>query len=60
MVQTVKSLPVIRETRVRLPGQEDPLEKETATHSNIPAWKSPWMEELGRLLSMRSQRVGHD
>ena len=35
------------------------LEKEMATHSNILAWKIPWMEEPGRLQSMGSQRVGH-
>ena len=37
----------------------DLLEKEMATHSNILAWKIPWMEEPGRLQSMGSQRVGH-
>ena len=41
-------------------GQEDPLEKEMATHSSIPAWEIPWIEESGRLQSMGSQRVGHD
>ena len=41
-------------------GQEDLLEKEMATHSSIIAWKIPWMEEPGRLQSMRSQRVRHD
>ena len=41
-------------------GQEDPLEKETATHSSTLAWKIPWMEEHGRLQSTGSQRVGHD
>ena len=41
-------------------GQEDSLEKEMATHSSIPAWKSPWTEEPGGLQSMESQRVGHD
>ena len=41
-------------------GQEDPLEKEMATHSSILAWEIPWIEELGRLQSMGSQRVGHD
>ena len=41
-------------------GQEDPLEKETATHSSILAWRIPWTEEPGRLQSMGSQRVGHD
>ena len=30
-------------------GQEDPLEKEVATHSSILAWKTPWMEEPGGL-----------
>ena len=41
-------------------GQEDSLEKEMATHSNILAWRIPWTEEPGRLQSMGSQRVGHD
>ena len=48
------------ETWVRSLGQEDPLEKETATHSSILAWKIPWIEERGRLQSTGSQRVGHD
>ena len=39
---------------------KDPLEKGMATHSSILAWRIPWTEEPGRLLSMRSQRVGHD
>ena len=43
-----------------IPGQEDPLEKEMATHSSTLAWKIPWMEEPGGLQSMGSQRVGHD
>ena len=33
-------------------GQEDPLEKEMATHSSIPAWEIQWIEEPGRLQSM--------
>ena len=41
-------------------GGEDPLEKEMATHSNIPTWRIPWTEEPGRLQSMGSQRIGHD
>ena len=41
-------------------GQEDPLEKEMATHSSTLAWKILWMEEPGRLQSMGSQRVRHD
>jgi len=36
-------------------GQEDPLEKEMATHSSILAWEIPWTEELGKLQSMRSK-----
>ena len=43
-----------------IPGPEDPLEKEMATHSSILAWKIPWMEESGRLQSMRLQRIRHD
>ena len=39
---------------------KDPLEKEMATHSRMLAWEIQWTEELGRLLSIRSQRVGHD
>ena len=38
----------------------DPLEKETATHSSILAWKIPWMEEPSMLYSMGLQRVGHN
>ena len=45
----------MRETRVRSLGQEDPLEKEIATHSSTLAWKIPWMEEPGRLQSMGLQ-----
>ena len=40
-------------------GQEDPLEKEIATHSSILAWEIPWTEEFGELHSMESQRVKH-
>ena len=60
MAQRVKGLSAMQETRVRSLGQEDPLEKEMATHSRTIAWKIPWMEEPGRLQSMGSQRVGHD
>ena len=38
-----------------IPGQEDPLEKEMATHSSTLAWKTPWMEERDRLQSMGLQ-----
>ena len=60
VAQTVKRLPAKRETRVRSLGQEDPLEKEMATHSSISSWKIPWTEDPGRLQSMGSQRVKHD
>ena len=60
VAQTVKHLPTMQKTRVQSLGQEDPLEKGMATHSSILAWKIPWMEERGRLLFMKSQRVGHD
>ena len=43
-----------------IPGSEDPLEKEIATHSSILAWRIPWTEEPGGLQSMGSQRVRHD
>ena len=50
----------MQETWVQFLGQEDPLEKEMATHSSILAWKTPWTEESGRLQSTGSQRVRHD
>ena len=56
----VKRLPTVRETWVRSLGQEEPLEKEMATHSSTLAWKILWMEEHGRLQSMGSQRVGYN
>ena len=43
------------ETQVRSLGQEDPLEKEMATHSRTLAWKIPWTEEPGGLQSMGPQ-----
>ena len=43
------------EMRVQPLGQEDPLEKEIATHSSILAWRIPWTEEPSRLQSMGSQ-----
>ena len=60
MAQRLKRLPAIRETWVRFLGQEDPLEKEMATHSSILAWRIPWTEEPGGLQSTGSQRVRHD
>ena len=60
MAQTVISLSAMWEIWVQSLGQEDPLEKEVATHSSIVAWRIPWTEEPGRLQSMGSQRVRHD
>ena len=57
MVQMVKGLPTMPETWVQFLGQEDPLEKEMATHSSTLAWKIPWMEEPGRLQSMGLQSL---
>ena len=60
VAQSVKHLPMMRETQVQSLGQENLLEKEMAIHSSIFAWKIPWTEEPGRLQSMGSQRVRHD
>ena len=60
MARRVKRLPAMPETQVRSLGWEDPLEKEMAAHSNILAWRIPWMEEPGGLQSTGLQRVGHD
>ena len=54
----VKRLSAMRETRIQALGQEDPLEKEMATHSGILPWEISWTEEPGGLESMGSQRVG--
>ena len=43
-----------------IPGWENPLEKEMATHSSFLAWEIPWAEEPGGLQFMGSQRVRHD
>ena len=59
VAQRVKYLPAMRETWVQSLGQEDPLEKEMATHSNILAWEIPWTEKPSKLQSMGSQRVRH-
>ena len=50
----------MQEMQVWCLGQEDPLEKEMATHSSILAWKILWMEEPGRLQSMGWERVEHN
>ena len=54
------NLPAMWETRVQSLGEEDPLEKEMATHSSILAWRIPSTDEPGGLQSMGPQRVGHN
>ena len=54
----VKNLPAIAGDTGSVPGQEDPLVKEMATHSSFLAWGIPWTEEPGRLQAMGSQRAG--
>ena len=56
----VKNLPAKQETWVRSLDQEDPLEKEMATHSSILAWETLWTEEPGGLQSMGLQRIEYD
>ena len=56
----VKSLPTKKETLFLSLGQEDSLEDEMSTHSNILAWEIPWTEAPGRLQSVGLQRVKHD
>ena len=63
MALVVKKLPANAgdlETQVRSLGREDPLEEEMAPHSSIPAWRIPWTEEPGGLLSTGLQSVEHD
>ena len=48
----VRHLSTMRETWVQSLGQEDPLEKDMATHSSTLAWKVTWTEEHGGLQSM--------
>ena len=60
----VKNLPAMQEPQeswVQSLGHEDPLEKGTATHSSILAYRTPWTEEPGgqSIVSIASQRVGH-
>ena len=55
MAQMGKKLSAVQETQVQSLGQEEPLEKEMATHSSILAWKIPGTENPGGLQSMGSQ-----
>ena len=53
----VKNLLVMQETQVQSPGWEDPLEEGMETHFSILAWRIPWTEEPGRLLSEESEMI---
>ena len=56
VAQMVKNLPAMQKTQVQSLGQENSLEKEMATQSNILARRTPWTEEPGGLQSIRSQK----
>ena len=60
VVQMVKNLPAMQETRFQSLGWEDPLQKGMATHSRILAWRIPWIEEPGGLQSVGLQRVRYN
>ena len=60
VAQSENHMPTIRETWVPSLGWEETLEKEMETHSSTLAWKIPWVEEPGRLQSIKLQRVTHD
>ena len=60
MVKNLSAMQEPQEMWVRSLNLEDPLGKETATHSSFLAWTIPWTEDPGRLQFMGSQRVGHD
>ena len=57
MAQSVKNPSAMWETQFLSLGQEDALEEEMTVHSSILAWRIPWTEETGRLLSMESQEM---
>ena len=59
MAHRVKNQLELQETWVQPLGEEDPMEKEMATHSSILAWRIPWTEEPGGLQSTGLQRVRH-
>ena len=51
VAQRVKNVPAMQDTQCQSLGQEDPPEKEMATHSSILAWRTPWTKQPGRLYS---------
>ena len=56
VVQMVKNLPAMQETRVRSLRREDPLKKGMVIHSRVLVWRIPWTEESGGLQSMGSHK----
>ena len=56
----VKNLPAKQKMQVQYLGQEDPLEKEMATHSSVLVWRIPWTGEPGGYSPRGHKRVGHD
>ena len=60
MTHWVKNSRTLQEMQAWSLGQEDPLEKEVATHSDNLAWKIPWTGEPGQLQPTESQRVRHN
>ena len=57
MGSVVKNLSAIAGDVGSIPGLEDPLQEELATHPSILSWKIPWAEETGGLQSMGLQKV---
>ena len=60
MAHMVKNPPAMQETCIQFLGWEDFLEKGTAPHLSMLAWRIPWTEEPGGPQSMELQRVGQD
>ena len=60
VAQLVKNPPAMQETWVRFLGQEEPLEKEMATHSSMLAWRIPWIKEPWQATVHGVTRVRHD
>ena len=60
VAQMVKNLPAVQETWVQSLGQEDPLEKDMATHPSILAWRIQWTEELGGAIDHGIERIQQD
>ena len=60
MIKNMPAMQELQEIWVRSLSREDPMEENTATHSNIRDWRIPWTEEPGGLQSIGLHRVGHD